>query len=263
VSWLHPIRALRRKRATSQPFLAEWNQILERNFPLDQRLPPDDRRKLRRRIQIFVAEKNFEGAGGLEMTDEIRVTIAAQACLLLLHRDAYDYPHLSSIIVYPAAYRAHSRERTEFGAVTEHEQVRLGEAWNVGAVVLSWNDVRYGAADFHDGHNVVLHEFAHQLDMENNAADGAPVLPRRSMYVAWARVLGSEYEHLQRDVAHQHRTVMDGYGATNPAEFFAVATETFFEKPLQLREKHPELYEQLREFYEQDPATWLERSTTE
>jgi Mlc titration factor MtfA (ptsG expression regulator) len=106
----------------------------------------------------------------------------------------------------------------------------------------------------------VLHEFAQQLDMENNAADGAPVLARRSMYVAWARVLGNEYEHLQRDVAHQHRTVMDAYGATNPAEFFAVATETFFEKPLQLREKHPELYEQLREFYEQDPATWLGRS---
>lgn len=248
---------MRRKRATARPFPAEWNAILERNFPLDARLPETDRMELRRRIQIFLLEKNFEGAGGLEMSDEIRVTIAAQACMLLLHRGDDDYPRLSSIVVYPSAYRVHAREQSEFGAVTEVEQVRLGEAWNVGAVVLSWNDVRYGAADFHDGHNVVLHEFAHQLDMENNAADGAPVLPRRSMYVAWARVLGKEYEHLQRAVAHHHRTVMNAYGATNPAEFFAVATETFFEKPLALRAKHPELYEQLQEFYAQDPSSWF------
>ena len=137
--------------------------------------------------------------------------------------------------------------------ITEGEQERLGEAWNSGAVVLSWEDVRFGAADCCDGHNVVLHEFAHQLDMENNVADGAPLLPRRSMYVAWARVLGREYEELQRAVAKNHRTVMDEYGAIDPAEFFAVATETFFEKPAQLNARHPELYEQLREFYQQDP----------
>jgi Mlc titration factor MtfA (ptsG expression regulator) len=122
--------------------------------------------------------------------------------------------------------------------------------------VLSWDDVLYGAADCHDGHNVVLHEFAHQLDMEDNVADGAPLLPRRSMYVAWARVLGEEYKHLQIDVARHHRSVMDAYGATNPAEFFAVATETFFEKPVKLREKHPELYVLLSEFYHQDPASY-------
>jgi Mlc titration factor MtfA (ptsG expression regulator) len=224
---------------------------------LDARLPESDRVELRRRIRIFLAEKHFEGAGGLVMTDEIRVTVAAQACLLLLHRSEDDYPRLLSIIVYPAAYVASTRERSGYGTITENEQVRLGEAWNVGAVVLSWDDVRYGAADYHDGHNVVLHEFAHQLDMENNAADGAPALPRRSMYVTWARVLSHEYRQLQDEVTRHHRTLMDAYGARSPAEFFAVATETFFEKPVELRAKHAELYGQLRQFYGQDPATWF------
>ncbi len=256
MSWLHPFRTRRRKRALSVPFPEEWNGILSRNFPMDAKLPEDDRKELRSRIQVFLAEKHFEGLGGLEMSDEIRVTIAAQACLLLLHRGDIDYPRLSSILVYPTAYQASSVKREVGGIVTEDRQVRLGESWNTGAVVLSWDDVLYGAADYHDGHNVVLHEFAHQLDMENNVADGAPVLPRRSMYVAWARVLGKEFEHLQRDVIKHHRSVMDAYGATNPAEFFAVATETFFEKPAQLREKHPELYAQLSEFYDQDPVSY-------
>lgn len=237
-------------------FPAAWDAILARNFPLDARLPDEDRRELRRRIQIFLAEKHFEGLGGLDLTDEIRVTIAAQACLLLLHRGEDDYPRLSSILVYPTAYEAPVMTRSANGVVTEGRQARLGEAWISGAVVLSWNDVRHGAADCRDGHNVVLHEFAHQLDMEDNVANGAPVLPRRSMYVAWARVLGEAYENLQQKVAKRHRTVMDRYGATNPAEFFAVASETFFEKPVQLHKKHPELYEQLRGFYRQDPASF-------
>ena len=251
--FLHPIRTWRRKRATAVPFPREWDEILARNFPLDDRLPEKDRDELRKRIQIFLAEKNIEGLGGLTLTDEIRVTIAAQACLLLLHRGEDVYPRLFSILVYPAAYKAPVVSYSPDGVITEGEQERLGEAWNSGAVVLSWEDVRFGAADCCDGHNVVLHEFAHQLDMENNVADGAPLLPRRSMYVAWARVLGREYEELQRAVAKNHRTVMDEYGAIDPAEFFAVATETFFEKPAQLNARHPELYEQLREFYQQDP----------
>jgi Mlc titration factor MtfA (ptsG expression regulator) len=256
MSWLHPFRTRRRKRATSVPFPDEWNRILARNFPMDAELPDDVRKKLRALIQIFLVEKRFEGLGGLEMSDEIRVTIAAQACLLQLNlKDTY-YPRLSSILVYPSAYIATGVIRYENGMVTEGEEVRLGEAWSSGAVVLSWDDVLYGAADCSDGHNVVLHEFAHQLDMENNVTDGAPVLPRRSMYVAWARVLGREYEHLQKKVSRNHRSVMNAYGATNPAEFFAVATETFFEKPSQLRAKHPELYAQLAEFYRQDPVSY-------
>lgn len=256
MSWMHPFRTARRNRATSRPFPALWDQILARNFPVDSRLPESDRNDLRRRTKIFLVEKRFEGVGGLEMTDEIRVTVAAQACLLLLHRGEDDYPALSTILVYPTAYRVHTREHSEYGMVTEGDQVRLGEAWNAETVVLSWDDVRHGAADNRDGHNVVLHEFAHQLDMEDRAANGAPALAHRSMYAAWARVLGHEYEQLQDAVDRHERTLMDAYGTQSPAEFFAVATETFFEEPVKLRDEHSELYEQLREFYRQDPAAW-------
>ena len=245
----------RRDRLRSEPFPTAWEEVLRRNVPLFARLPEADRRELRGHIQVFLAEKQFEGCGGLVMTDEIRVTIAAQACLLLLHREADDYPRLITILVYPHAYVAKSVEPIGGGVVLEGEVARLGEAWRDGVVVLSWDDVRAGAGDVHDGHNVVLHEFAHQLDQEDGSADGAPILERRSQYVAWARVLGAEYERLRRDAARGHRTVLDQYGATNPAEFFAVATECFFEKPAALRRKHPELYEQLKEFYRQDPVT--------
>jgi len=226
------------------------------NVPFDARLPANDRIELRRRMQIFLDEKRFEGVGGLEMTDEIRVTVAAHACLLLLHRDDDDYPALSTILVYPTAYRVPILEHSADGMVTEGHQVRLGEAWNAETIVLSWDDVRRGAAGDDDGHNVVFHEFAHQLDMEDRNANGAPALDHHAMYAAWARVLGHEYEQLKNAVERRERTLLDGYGTQSPAEFFAVATETFFEKPVKLRDQHRELYEQLREFYRQDPAAW-------
>jgi Mlc titration factor MtfA (ptsG expression regulator) len=244
----------RRERLRAQPFPPEWLKILEKNCPFYGRLSEADRRGLRGLIQVFVAEKNFEGCGGLAMTDEIKVTIAAQACLLLLHRETDIYPRLYSILVYPSAYVAKSLRPIGGGFVLEGEEGRLGEAWKDGAVVLSWDDVLSGAADPRDGHNVVLHEFAHQLDHEDGVADGAPILACRSHYVAWARVLGAEYEQLRADARRGRKSVLDKYGATEPAEFFAVATECFFEKPEQLRKKHPELYDELREFYRQDPA---------
>jgi Mlc titration factor MtfA (ptsG expression regulator) len=247
----------RRNRLREKPFPPEWLRIIERNFPLYAHLPATDQRELLGDIQVFRAEKHFEGCGGLEITDEIRVTIAAQACLLLLHRETDDYPRLDSILVYPSAYVAKSIELYPGGVVGEGLSARLGEAWATGAVVLSWDDVRQGAADIHDGHNVVLHEFAHQLDQESGAAEGLPVLERRSMYVAWARVLGAAYEQLRSDVARGRPTVLDSYGAKNPAEFFAVATECFFEKPVELARHHPDLYEELREFYRQDPVTYF------
>ena len=140
--------------------------------------------------------------------------------------------------------------------VTERDQVRLGEAWTAGTVVLSWDNVRRGAGRIHDGHNVVLHEFAHQLDFEDRDANGAPILAHHTMYAAWARVLGDEYELLQDAVDRHERTLIDAYGSQSPAEFFAVATETFFERPTELLDEHPELYGQLRGFYRQDPAAW-------
>lgn len=244
----------RRDSTRAIPLPPAWLQVIERNVPFYRCLPEADQRELQGHIQVFLAEKRFEGCGGLQITDEIKVTISAQACVLLLHRDTDYYPTLNSILVYPGAYRAHQSMSIGTGMILESTAVRLGESWQRGAVILSWDDVLQGAADIHDGHNVVLHEFAHQLDQEGGEAKGSPVLERRSMYVAWARILGAEYVQLQKDVQKGHRSVLDDYGATNPAEFFAVATECFFEKAIPLKKKHPELYEELKLYYRQDPA---------
>ncbi len=243
----------RRKRLRSAPFPPGWLEIIERNVRLYRHLPDADRDELRGLVQIFLAEKHFEGCGGLELTDEIKVTIAASACLLLLHRDTDIYPRLITILVYPSAYVA--RTRNPIGVLAlEGQAIKLGESWSSGVVILSWDDVLAGASDIRDGRNVVLHEFAHQLDREDGWVDGAPPLEQRSPYVTWARVLGAEYERLQRASRLGRSTVLNEYGAKNPAEFFAVATECFFEKPHVLRTRHPELYEELRSFYRQDPA---------
>ena len=250
----HWLKERRREKVRERDFPAAWREIIERNVPFVRNLPPADRRELEQNILIFLSEKNFEGAGGLRMTDEIRITIAAQACTLLLHRKTDYYPGLYSIIVYPSAYIAPQKVQQGRGIVIEGMQPRLGESWTRGAVVLSWDDVLAGAADIHDGHNVVFHEFAHQLDSQDGKMDGAPILSDHSMYTTWARVLGQEYERLQQDTALGRETLLDRYGATNPAEFFAVATEFFFEKPRQLRQQLPQLYEELRHYYKQDPA---------
>jgi Mlc titration factor MtfA (ptsG expression regulator) len=217
-------------------------------------LPEADKKEIQGHILVFLAEKNFEGCGGLEMTDEIKVTIAAQACILLLHRETGYYPGLYSILVYPNAFIAKGYVQFASDYYGETEQVHVGESWKRGALILSWDDVLASAGDVHDGHNVVLHEFAHQLDIEDGHANGAPLLPHRSMYVAWARILGRDYAKLREDTEEGRPTVLDQYGSTDPAEFFAVATECFFEIPLQLQSKHPELYEELKLYYKQDPA---------
>lgn len=178
----------------------------------------------------------------------------SQACVLLLHRDTDYFPDLMSILIYPSTYVVQTSKQVAGGIVIERPDLRLGESWSRGEVVLAWDSVLGGASDPGDGHNVVFHEFAHQLDQETGDADGAPVLPRRSMYLAWARVLGAEFDELVREAKELHKTDLDRYGATNAAEFFAVVTEAFFEKPGQLRRKHPALYEQMRLFYRQDPA---------
>lgn len=248
------LKERRRERERQREFPAAWREIIERNVPFVRYLPPADRKELEGDVLVFLSEKRFEGAGGLKMTDEIRVTIATQACILLLHRKTDYYPGLYSIIVYPHAYIARQTVQERRGIIAEGLQARLGESWTQGAVVLSWDDVLSGAADIHDGHNVVFHEFAHQLDAQDGSMDGAPILSDHSMYATWSRVLGSEYERLQHDAALGKETLLDQYGATNPAEFFAVATEFFFEKPRQLREKLPQLYDELRRYYKQDPA---------
>jgi Mlc titration factor MtfA (ptsG expression regulator) len=251
----------RRRRLRRTPLGDEARAILDRNVLWIRKLPAADRRELEGLVQIFLDEKRFEGCGGLVVTDEMRLTIAAQACILLLRRDTDVYPGLHSILVYPHAYVAPVVTH-QGGIVTEGTSVRLGQSWSRGSLVLSWDAVRRDAVDVDDGHNVVFHEFAHQLDQLDGASDGTPPLPSRSRYLAWARALGSAYDDLLERV-HQHRpSVLDAYGATSPAEFFAVATECFFEKPVALESLYPALYHELRRFYRRDPAA-IERKAPE
>ncbi len=244
----------RRERLRLAPFPPAWRELIETNVPFYALLPEADRRELQGLVQVFLAEKHFEGCGGLELTDEIRVTIAAQACRLLLHRETDIYPRLITILVYPSAYIARSVQPIGGLTVLEGERVRLGEAWKNGVVVVSWDDVKATSLGLTYGRNLVLHEFAHALDMEDGTDDGTPRLEQRSQYETWAKVLGEEFDRLRRHSALGRYTALDPYGATNPAEFFAVATECFFEKPGVLQKRHPELYEQLKTFYRQDPA---------
>ena len=245
---------IKRKHLLAMPFPDEWIQIIKKNVPLYNRIPETLKKQLHGLINIFLTEKNFEGCGGLEITDEIKVTIAAQACMLLLNRKTSYFRKLHTILVYPHTYIAKTISSNDRIIIEGHD-ARLGESWQNGPVVLAWDSVTGGTSNIHDARNVVIHEFAHQLDQEDGSADGAPILEKRSRYITWAKVLSKEYETLQRK--KDAKSVLDKYGATNPAEFFAVATETFFEKPKQMKKKHKELYDELRNYYRLDPAEWM------
>jgi MtfA peptidase len=252
--WLRLQRA-RRNKLFIKPLRPEWIHLLESNVALYALLPENLRKELHGRINIFLNEKEFIGCAGLQISDEIRITIAGNACLLLLKRDKHCFPGFTSILVYPDTYV--SREVQYDGLVeVNKDSVRAGESWHRGPIVLSWADVVRGTQNHSEGHNVVLHEFAHKLDEANEIMDGLPVLRDSSHYAEWAEVLSKEYEsHLIR-VDKGSDTVIDEYGAVSPPEFFAVATESFFEKPTQMKKKHPDLYRQLKRFYNLDPASW-------
>ena len=258
------LKERRRQRLRAQAIPPGWWPILERNVPIFRRLPHEDQTELLGHVQIFLAEKRFEGCGGLKLTDEIRVTIAAQACLLLLHRKTDYYPQLITILVYPSGYTAHEKRYLEGNIWAEGEEARLGHtARRLGALVLAWDAVKRGAADPYDGENLVLHEFAHQLDFEDYGSDGAPALATRAEYLAWARVMSSEFEALRAAVEAGRPTVLDTYGATNPVEFFAVATEAFFERPRALRARHPQLYAEFSRYFRQDPTRYSAEPTSD
>jgi Mlc titration factor MtfA (ptsG expression regulator) len=244
----------RRRHIRGQEFPRHWLGIIKANVGFYGKLSPADQRELQELILVFNTEKRFEGCGGLEITDEIRITIAAQACLLLLHRDTDYYPGLETILVYPEAFLVSHQQKPGNGIIYEVDDIREGESWHRGTVVLSWDDVRKGASDIHDGHNVVLHEFAHQIDTMAGLGDSTPILSRKSSYLTWARALRKDYEQFLREIESGRDTLFGSYAATNPAEFFAVATEYFFERPLDLRRVYPELYEQLKLLYQQDPT---------
>ncbi len=252
VRWQYGLRRDRKLHATPPP--VEWHEIINSNFAMVQHLAEEQRRQLFGYMQVFLDHVNFEGCGGQEITEEIKVTIAAQACLLLVGREQKVYPKLKTVLVYPHTYT--SGAKGMFGG-DNGQGARLGESWGCGVIVLSWNSVVGGARNLEDGHNVTMHEFAHQLDQADGASDGAPILKDRSAYVAWGRVLSADFDQLCKKTKKGKRDVIDRYGATNPAEFFAVATETFFEKPKQLQNKHPELFEELQSYYKVNPLEWM------
>lgn len=244
----------RRERLMKTPLPPESVAVLERNVPYYARLPEEDRAELRGLVQIFLAEKKFEGCDGLALTDEMLLTIAAHACVLLLHRPNDCYPGLQSILVYPRTFVARRANHGPDGVVSEEDEELDGESWDTGALVLSWEDCIESVRHPGDGYNVMFHEFAHQLDDEAGVADGAPPLPDTATREEWARVMEAEFEALGKRADKRIPTLLDWYGSETPAEFFAVLTETFFEKPADLRARHPEMYALLRAFYRQDPA---------
>jgi Mlc titration factor MtfA (ptsG expression regulator) len=249
-------RRLTRAQVIAEPFPASFHDLIVRSVPCAELLDREELEKLEALVRIFNSEKSFEAAGGLTLTDEMRIVIAARACLLLLHRIELDrplYADVQTVIVYPSAYRVRGKRREGY-VMVEGDQVRLGESWSQGVVVLSWDAVVAGSANPSDGHDVVLHEFAHQLDAEDGVMDGTPELDDRDRYSVWSKVAGAEYAELREEVERHATTSIDAYGATSPPEFFAVVVEQFFENPLALEAGHPALYAELETFFRFDPA---------
>jgi hypothetical protein len=247
----------RRKRAPLPP---SWLAILEQRVAYYRVLPAAEQAELRGMLQVLLGELSFEAGAGLEAVDEtMRVMIAAQACVLLLHRPLTDLPKLHTAIVYPGVYRARERLHTDEGVEVEESEARHGEAWAHGVLLLSWEDVIYDAEHIDDGENVVFHEVAHALDDQTGEADGMPLLADRMTVEAWSRAFGEAFENLDADVRRRRKTLLDPYAAEDPAEFFAVATETFLESPLAFQAVYPELYRQLRDLYRLDPVAWAPR----
>jgi Mlc titration factor MtfA (ptsG expression regulator) len=243
------IMRARRRASMKRRLTQEQRQLVVRDFAIFARLPESIRDELEGLMHVFIDEKSFEACGGMEeVTEHMQYVVAAQACLLLVNRKHDFYRKLRSILIYPSAYKA----KNEYG----DDHVRLGESWSSGSVILAWESVIAGGRNEEDGSHVSLHEFAHQLDQADGAADGVPELTGVGSYRQWSVVFGKAFEHFQGRLDKGRRTVIDPYGGKNPAEFFAVATETFYEKPKQLAEHYPQVYEQLKGYYMVDPLDW-------
>lgn len=251
VFYLFFFRNWRRKRELEQPFPRPWLEILETTVPLYRKLPPALQQQLRQHVQLFLAEKEFYGCDGFEVDDRVRITIAGHACLLILNRSFSTWDEVRSILVYPDVYRVQAPERNGM-IVSTSNQVRAGEASSRGQVVLAWSECEDGAMHPHGEHNVILHEFAHQLDYLDGMADGAPPLSSEQAR-QWQDTMSRAYGELRDDLRHHHKSWLDPYGATQPAEFFAVLTEAFYQQPGHLLEHQPGVYNALRRFYRFDP----------
>jgi len=241
-------RTIRRRRALAAPFPAEWDRWLSQYVPLEAALDGESRRRLRRHVQAFLYDKRFFGCAGQEISDAVRVAVAGNACLLLAHREGPVFPRLRFVLVYAAGFIVEHEEEDEAGVVTHHRSERLGESWEDGKMIVSWEDVVYDADNPHDGENLVVHEAAHQLDAEDGAMNGTPRLPP-GLVARWREVMSAEYDALCAAVDAGRDTWIDPYAATDPSEFFAVVSEHFVEQRAELANRHPRLFELLSAVY--------------
>lgn len=235
---------------------SQQKNLLLKYMPIYQRMTDADREKLERHIVWFFNEKRFIGCDGLKLNESMKLIVAADACLLVLNKPWPLYRNVREILLYPSAYYAPETSRDGAGLVSYHNAVRQGESWPGGTLVLSWHDVLEGNRLPSDGHNLVFHEFAHQLDQETGKTTGTPLLASNEDYQKWAKVFSRAFNQLKTHLAYGMPHVIHSYGATNEAEFFAVITETFLEKPAELRQFDPEIYHLLVGYYQFDPIAW-------
>lgn len=255
LGWL---RNRRRRKLLAHPPPEHWLQIAQEYFTYWRRLDDDERSRLMGIARILIAEKYWEGSGGLVLTDEMKVSIALQAALLLLNIEHDYYSQVQTILVYPRGYFSGPSRQGPGGLLVSENTPVSGQAHYRGPIILSWHDVRRGAINDADGRNLVYHEFAHKLDMIGGVIDGTPPLADPELRRSWGTVMSLTYQQLQHDLAQGKRTFLRPYAATNEAEFFAVCTEQFFEMPMQMQQVHPAVYELLSAFYKQDPAARLQ-----
>jgi hypothetical protein len=258
IAWIiaRPIIAARRRKALRCLSLDdEQRELLRRNWPGYRRLPAAAAVRLDELTAVFLGEKEFVGCRGLVVTPLMRLVIAAQACLLVLAHGRLFYDRLRSVLVYPSQFVVPEQWQDEDGVVTDEERVLVGQAWDVSRILLSWEDVQESGREG-EAYNVVIHEFAHYLDHETGGADGASWLGGFAERRRWSEVLQEEFESLRATVNGDAETFLDPYGAEDIAEFFAVASEAFFEEPRDLARERPALYRVLCDYYRVDPATW-------
>jgi len=252
------VRTLKRYFAGRKPFPDEYERILYNRVRIWSRLNSQRKQLLKERMKIFMSEKIFEGCGGLQLTDEMRVVISAYACVLILEEPSDYYSSLQSILVYPDDYIAPVYEEDPGGVVTEGNERRQGESWDTGSVVLSWTDIQKTTQSSSNNQNLVVHEFAHQLDLQYGLSAGINMEGEvQNKHDEWAMELSRAYRELLKSAQFgRRRGVLDQYGATNPSECLAVVMEAFIESPRELANSYSSLYRMLREFFSIDPARW-------
>lgn len=247
-------RQRRRKRLLATPLTPQQREVLARLVPIVRRVPDTLRPKLEGKINLFLDQVTFHANGGLELSEEMRLSIAAQACLLIVNSPVW-YDTIRTVLIYPESVLTGRKVHDGF-VVHEHDSHLAGESWNRGPVVLAWDHALQGGLDADDGYNVVIHEFAHQLDSLTGHTDGIPILRKGQRYDRWEKAMLDAYHgHVER-VQSGHHSLIDPYGATNHQEFFAEAVVTFFEKPRAMQREEPALYAQLAELFALDPAEW-------